>query len=75
MGHSRRQGHILSTADGMIAAIAFRHQGELATPNVDDFVLLNLVVHNPWTDWAKKMICPLPHSGRGKGLVAKQWDR
>jgi predicted nucleic acid-binding protein len=49
MGHSRRQGRILSTADGMIAAIALRHQGELATRNVDDFVLPNLVVHNPWT--------------------------
>jgi toxin FitB len=49
MGHSRRQGRILSTADGMIAAIALRHQGELATRNVDDFVLPNLIVHNPWT--------------------------
>ena len=50
MGHSRRQGRSLSTADGMIAAIALRHQGELATRNVDDFVLPNLLVHNPWTD-------------------------
>jgi predicted nucleic acid-binding protein len=50
MGHSRRQGRILSTADGMIAAIALRHQGELATRNVDDFVLPNLIVHNPWTE-------------------------
>jgi predicted nucleic acid-binding protein len=49
MGHSRRQGRILSTADGMIAAIALRNQGELATRNVDDFVLPNLIVHNPWT--------------------------
>jgi predicted nucleic acid-binding protein len=50
MGHSRRQGRILSTADGMIAAIALRHNGELATRNVDDFVLPNLIVHNPWTE-------------------------
>jgi predicted nucleic acid-binding protein len=50
MGHSRRQGRILSTADGMIAAIALRHNGELVTRNVDDFVLPNLLVHNPWTD-------------------------
>lgn len=50
MGHSRRQGRILSTADGMIAATTLRHQGELATRNVDDFVLPNLIVHNPWTD-------------------------
>ena len=50
MGHSRRQGHILSTADGMIAAIAVRHQAEIATRNVQDFMLPNLTVHNPWTD-------------------------
>lgn len=49
MGHSRRQGRILSVADGMIAAIALRNQGELATRNVDDFTLPNLVVHDPWT--------------------------
>jgi predicted nucleic acid-binding protein len=48
MGHSRRQGRVLSTADGMIAAIALRHHGELATRNVEDFKLPNLVVHNPW---------------------------
>ena len=50
MGHSRRQGRILSTADGMIAAIALRHHGELATRNVEDFVLPNLLVYNPWAD-------------------------
>lgn len=50
MGYSRRHGRIPSTADGMIAAIAQRNQGELATRNVDDFVLPNLVVHNPWTE-------------------------
>ena len=50
MGHSRRQGRMLSTADGMIAAIAMRHQGELATRNGDDFVLPNLLVRNPWTE-------------------------
>ena len=50
MGHSRRQGRMLSTADGMIAAIALRHGGELATRNVDDFMLPNLIVHNPWTE-------------------------
>ena len=50
MGHARRQGCALTTADGMIAAIALRYQGELATRNVDDFVLPNLVVRNPWTE-------------------------
>lgn len=50
MGHSRRQGRVLSTADGAIAAIAQRHNGELATRNVDDFVLPKLVVRNPWTE-------------------------
>jgi predicted nucleic acid-binding protein len=48
MGRSRKQGRNLSTADGMIAAIALRHQGELATRNVADFVVPNLTVHNPW---------------------------
>jgi predicted nucleic acid-binding protein len=50
MGHSRRQGRILSTEDGMIAAVALRHQSELATRNVDDFALPNLIVRNPWTE-------------------------
>jgi predicted nucleic acid-binding protein len=50
MGHSRRQGRVLSTADGMIAAIALRHGGELATRNLQDFVLPNLIVYNPWTE-------------------------
>jgi predicted nucleic acid-binding protein len=50
MGHSRRQGRILSTEDGMIAAIALRHNAELATRNVEDFILPNLAVYNPWTD-------------------------
>ena len=50
MGHARRRGRILATADGMIAAIALRNQGELATRNIDDFVLPNLVVRNPWTE-------------------------
>ena len=48
MGHARRNGRIMSTADGMIAAIALRHKAALATRNVDDFVLPNLIVHNPW---------------------------
>ena len=50
MGHSQRRGHILSTADGMIAAITLRHNGELATRNVEDFDLPKLTVINPWTD-------------------------
>jgi predicted nucleic acid-binding protein len=50
MGHSRRQGRILSTADGMIAAIALRHAADLATRNLDDFILPNLKLYNPWTD-------------------------
>ncbi len=50
MGHSRRQGRTLSIADGMIAAIALRNQGELATRNLQDSMLPNLAVHNPWTE-------------------------
>ncbi len=50
MGYSRRQGRILSTADGMIASIALRHGAELATRNVADFVLPNLIVRNPWIE-------------------------
>jgi predicted nucleic acid-binding protein len=48
MGHSRRRGHVLSTADGMIAAVALRHKAALATRNTADFVLPNLKLHNPW---------------------------
>ena len=50
MGRSRRQGRILSMADGMIAAIALRHHGALATRNGSDFELPNLTVHNPWAE-------------------------
>jgi predicted nucleic acid-binding protein len=50
MGHSQRQGQVLSTTDGMIAAITLRHNGELATRNVADFSLPKLTVINPWTD-------------------------
>jgi predicted nucleic acid-binding protein len=50
MGYSRRAGRILSTADGMIAAIALRHRADLATRNVQDFGFPNLRIHNPWID-------------------------
>jgi predicted nucleic acid-binding protein len=50
MGQARRQGRNPTTADGMIAAIALRHQGAVATRNVDDFVFPKLTVHNPWKD-------------------------
>ncbi len=50
MGHAKRNGRSMSTADGMIAAIALRHHAELATRNIDDFVLPNLTVRNPWTE-------------------------
>jgi predicted nucleic acid-binding protein len=48
MGQSQRRGRTLSTADGMIAAIAIRHGADLATRNAADFALPGLKLHNPW---------------------------
>jgi toxin FitB len=35
-------------SDGMIAAIAMRHNATLATGNAKDFAFLGLEVVNPW---------------------------
>jgi len=44
-----RSGHVISTEDAQIAAIALRHQLPLATRNGKDFKgIAGLVVLNPW---------------------------
>ena len=48
MGAAQLTGQGLSTADGMIAAIAFSHKAALATRNVRDFAFLKMKVVNPW---------------------------
>jgi predicted nucleic acid-binding protein len=48
MGASSRKGRPASVPDGMIAAIAMRHQAEVATRNVRDFEALGVKVVNPW---------------------------
>jgi predicted nucleic acid-binding protein len=50
MGENQRAGRTLSTPDGMIAAIALRHNATLATRNVRDFETLKLKTVNPWAD-------------------------
>jgi predicted nucleic acid-binding protein len=49
MGAAHLEGRNLSTADGMIAAIAMRHGASLATRNVKDFAGLDLRVIDPWS--------------------------
>ncbi len=48
LGQAQRSGIQMSTADGMIAAIALRREAVLATRNVKDFESLGLNVVNPW---------------------------
>ncbi|BAT59197.1 toxin FitB [Variibacter gotjawalensis] len=48
MGRAKRQGVQMSTADGMIAAIALANGGRLATRNVDDFRATGLQLVSPW---------------------------
>ena len=48
MGAARRQGRPMSTADGMIAAIARSNGGQLATRNLKDFETTGLTLISPW---------------------------
>ena len=48
MGTAKRQGRPMSTADGMIAAIARVNGGRLATRNLPDFQTTGLELISPW---------------------------
>ena len=48
MGAAKRQGRPMSTADGMIAAIARVNGGRLATRNLSDFRETALDMISPW---------------------------
>ncbi|HEY0123056.1 MAG TPA: type II toxin-antitoxin system VapC family toxin [Rhizobium sp.] len=48
MGIAKRQGRPMSTADGMIAAIARVNGGRLATRNLPDFQTTGLELISPW---------------------------
>lgn len=48
MGAASRQGRAMSTADGMIAAIARVNGGRLATRNMKDFETTGLALVSPW---------------------------
>lgn len=48
MGSAKRQGRPMSTADGMIAAIARVNGGRLATRNLSDFREIGLDLISPW---------------------------
>ncbi|NLS19370.1 type II toxin-antitoxin system VapC family toxin [Rhizobium sp. P40RR-XXII] len=48
MGAAKRQGRPMSTADGMIAAIARVNGGRLATRNLPDFHTTGLELISPW---------------------------
>jgi predicted nucleic acid-binding protein len=48
MGTARLQGRAIDTADGMIAAIALRHNAALATRNTAHFQIPGLKLINPW---------------------------
>lgn len=48
MGAAKRQGRPMSTADGMIAAIARVNGGRLATRNLSDFRETGLDLISPW---------------------------
>jgi toxin FitB len=50
MGLSFRTGKHLTPMDGMIGAIAIRHDATLATRNVKDFVFLKMKLINPWAE-------------------------
>ena len=49
MGEGKLRGRPMSTADGMIAAIALRHGASLATRNDEHFLIPGLVVMKPWS--------------------------
>jgi hypothetical protein len=48
MGEASRRGHRLSVPDGMIAAVALRHDSPLATRNRKHFAINGLKLVDPW---------------------------
>jgi predicted nucleic acid-binding protein len=50
MGQSERRGRKMSVVDGMLAALARRHEAQLATRNTAHFEHLGIDIINPWTD-------------------------
>jgi predicted nucleic acid-binding protein len=50
MGSSETKGRKMSVIDGMLAALALRHDAQLATRNTADFEHLDVKLINPWTD-------------------------
>jgi predicted nucleic acid-binding protein len=48
MGEAKLRGGSIDTADGMIAAIALRHNAALATRNTAHFQIPGLKLINPW---------------------------
>ena len=48
MGHAVQRGRTMSTADGLIAAIARVNGGRLATRNLSDFASTGLELISPW---------------------------
>jgi predicted nucleic acid-binding protein len=48
MGEAKLRGYPIDTTDGMIAAIALRHNAALATRNTAHFDIPGLKLINPW---------------------------
>jgi hypothetical protein len=48
MGAAERGGRKMATPDGMIAAIALKHNAPLATRNASRFQISNLLLIDPW---------------------------
>lgn len=46
---SQAKGHIVDTADGLIAGTALVHGLTIATRNEKDFTGLGVLIHNPWS--------------------------
>jgi predicted nucleic acid-binding protein len=42
------QGRVMSVMDGLISALALRHNAKLATRNIKDFDVSGLTLINPW---------------------------
>lgn len=45
---AKRNGRVLASADGLIAATAFRHGLHIMTRNVADFEITKAMIFNPW---------------------------
>ena len=50
VGRARNDGHIISVADGQIAAIATVHGFTVATRDTEPFVAVGVPVMNPWDE-------------------------